>query len=65
MTQLELCKWAVVFEVNGENYDNKEKRTNVIAVFMYPFEAQEFIDKCLPLETKSRFFIKNIDTIED
>jgi hypothetical protein len=63
MKAYELCKWAVAFKIDGRNYDDRQERTNVVAIFCYPHQAQDFIDKCIPADTKERFFIINTDDL--
>lgn len=58
-----LCKWAVAYKIDGKNYDDGKERTCVTAVFNYPHQAEDFIEKCLPADTKSKFFVVNIDEL--
>lgn len=55
-----LCTWAVCFDIDGSNFDDGKTRTSITAVFQYPHLAEYFIAKCLPEETQSRFYIKQI-----
>ena len=55
------CKWAVAYKIDGDNYDDGQEREGVTAVFCYPFQAEDFINNCLPAESRHRFYIKHID----
>ena len=59
----ELCKWAVAYKIDGKNYDDGKERIGVIAFFNYPDNARDFIEKCLPAETKDRFFVVYADEL--
>lgn len=59
-----LCTWAVCYDIDGKNYDDGKSRTSITAVFVYPHLAEEFIEKCLPEETRSRFYVQNLDRME-
>lgn len=65
MKVYEDCKWAVAFKIGKENYDDKKERISITALFRYPDLAQEFIDKCLPEETKESFFVIYVDDLTD
>ena len=58
-----LCTWAVAYKIDGSNYDDRKERTSVVAVFRYPYQAEDFIEKCLPAATKDRFFVVNVDDL--
>lgn len=62
---MEFCKWAVVFFIDGSNYDDGKQRMSVTAVFRYPHQAEEFIEKCLPAENRHRFSVVNTDTFKE
>lgn len=49
------CDWAVITIYNTKNNGVMEKNIKIIATFDYPFLAQDFIDKCLPVENRERF----------
>lgn len=49
--------WLVCFNIPANTQDDKKEKRQIIAAFRYPFEAQDFIDKCLPKETRDRFYI--------
>lgn len=55
------CTWAVCFDIDGIHYDDRQPRTTIVAVFRYPDAAEDFIQKCLPVETRSRFYVKHLD----
>lgn len=63
MKDYEMCKWAVAHKIDGKNYDDGKDRTSVIAFFRTKENAQDFINKCLPAETKYRFFIVYADEL--
>lgn len=58
-----LCKWAVAYKIDGSNYDDGKERTSVVAVFRYPYQAEDFIEKCLPADTKDKFFVIDVDEL--
>lgn len=51
------CNWAVCFDIAGCNYDDKKERTSIVATFHNPINAEDFINKALPKDTKDRFYI--------
>lgn len=55
------CKWAVVAECECKNNGKIEKFENVIATFIYPHHAEDFIEKCLPKENRDKFKVVHID----
>lgn len=57
------CKWAVAYKTDGKFYDDQQERTSIVAVFNDPWQAEDFIEKCLPPENKYRFFVEHIDRI--
>lgn len=58
------CKWAVAYKVDKETQDDKKTKIRVTALFSTPSNAEDFINKCLPEETKERFLIINIDELK-
>lgn len=50
-------KYYVAFTIPGNTQDDKKDKTQIIAGFIYPFQAQDFINNCLPAENKNRFYI--------
>ena len=59
------CKWAVAYKIDKETQDDRKTKINIVALFNYPSNAEEFIDNCLPGETKEKFFIIDIDELEN
>ena len=59
-----LCPWAVCYDIDSKHYDDRKRRAGITAVFRDPHLADEFIEKCLPEETRSRFYVKHIDRME-
>lgn len=59
------CKWAVSFDIPGANYDDQKPRTQIVALFRYHCAAEDFIEKCLPVETRDKFYIVNTEEIKD
>ena len=59
-----LCNWAVCFDIDGSNYDDHQTRTAIAAIFRYPHDAENFIEKCTPQETRSRFYVKRFRRVE-
>lgn len=55
--QISSCTWAVCYDIDGKHQDDGRTKTRVVAVFRFPFEAQDFIEKCLP--KNGRFYVKN------
>lgn len=59
-----LCTWAVAYKIDGKNYDDGKTKISITAVFCSPINAEDFINNCLPEETKDRFFIIDLDELE-
>ena len=59
-----LCNWAVCYDIDGINYDDHKTRTAIAAIFRYPYDAEDFIVKCTPQETRSRFYVKRLNLVE-
>ena len=55
------CSWAVCYDIDGKYCDDKKAGTVTVAMFRYPYLAEEFIEKCLPSENRHRFYIKHVD----
>ena len=55
--QISSCTWAGCYDIDGKYQDDGKTRACVVAVFRFPFEAQDFIEKCLP--KNGRFYVKN------
>lgn len=58
------CKWAVAYKIDKETQDDRKTKIRVVSLFNTPSNAEDFIEKCLPEETKERFFIIDIDELE-
>lgn len=58
------CDWAVAYKIDKRTQDDGKTKAKVVATFSYPVNAEEFIKKCLPADTKDRFFIIAIDDLE-
>lgn len=58
------CKWAVAYKIDKETQDDRKTKIRVVAMFNTPSNAEDFINNCLPEETKERFFIIDIDELE-
>lgn len=59
------CKWAVAHKIDKKTQDDKKTKIRVVAMFNTPINAEDFINNCLPKETKDRFFIIDIDELEN
>lgn len=57
------CSWAVCYDIDGSKYDDGETRTSISAVFRDSHLAEDFIAKCTPEETRSRFYVKHIGRV--
>lgn len=53
-------KWAVCYTIPAATQDDKKEKVETVAVFRYPYQADDFINKCLPEETKEKFFVISI-----
>lgn len=58
------CTWAVAYRIDKSTQDDRKTKVTVTAVFSDPDNAEDFINNCLPKETKDRFFIIDIDELE-
>ena len=58
------CKWAVAYKIDKETQDDRKTKITVIAMFSTPSNAEDFINNCLPKETKDKFFIIEIYELE-
>lgn len=59
-----LCTWAVAYKIDRKNYDDGKTKISITAVFCDPINAEDFINNCLPEETKDRFFIIGLNELE-
>ena len=57
------CKWAVAHKIDKETQDDRKTKIRVVATFSTPCNAEDFINNCLPDDTKERFFIIDIDEL--
>ncbi len=55
-----LC-WAVKCKCIAKNNGVMEEFTSITAIFLYPFQAEEFIQKIIPDETRDRFYVEYIE----
>ena len=46
------CKLAVAYKIDKETQDDRKTKIRVVALFDTPSNAEDFIEKCLPEETK-------------
>lgn len=51
--------WLVCYKIPAETQDDRKEKEVVIASFSYPCNAEDFIEKCMPAETKERFYIRH------
>ncbi len=54
------CKWAVIATCTAKNNGIEENFDCVIALFLYPLDAEDFIAKCIPPENRSRFRVDRV-----
>lgn len=48
--------YFVAYDIPAETQDDKKTKSEIIAGFRYPFQAEEFITT-LPKESRDRFYI--------
>ncbi len=57
--------WAVCYTIDhtapGCQQDDNRDKVRTAAIFSSPYNAEDFIKKCLPEETRNRFYIVRID----
>lgn len=58
--RLDCLTWIVGATIPAETQDDKTEKYSIIAAFMYPYEAEIFIDN-MPEETRNRFFITRLE----
>lgn len=58
------CHWAVAYKIDKSTQDDRKTKVIITATFSHPDNAEDFINNCLPKETKDRFFIIDIDELE-
>ena len=61
MTVYDFLKYAVCYKISGWACDDGQEHEGVSAVFRYAFQAEEFIEKCIPQENRDRFYVKRLD----
>ena len=49
------CTWAVAYKIDKSTQDDRKTKVTVTAVFSDPDNAEDFINNCLPKETRNRF----------
>lgn len=54
------CSWAVTVTRKAKNNGVYKEWKEIIATFLDPFTAQDYIDKCLPAENKDKFEVISI-----
>ena len=59
------CKWAVAYKIGKDTQDDGKTKITVVAVFSTPINAEDFINNCLPKETKESFFIIDLDELKN
>ena len=56
--------WAVAYKINKKTQDDGTTKVITIAKFSTAEAGVNFIKKCLPEETKERFFVVDADALE-
>ena len=51
------CPWAVAYKIDKNTQDGRKTKVIITATFSHPCNAEDFINNCLPKNTKDRFFI--------
>lgn len=64
MNTIDLCTWAVCYDIDGKTQDDGKTKRTICAWFRNPVNAEDFIANCIPEETRSRFYIKHKNDIE-
>ena len=59
------CNWAVAYKFDKATQDDGIAKIGIAATFSHPANAEDFITKCLPEETKDNFFIITVDELEN
>ena len=55
--------WAVGYKIDGKTQDDRKDKIAIIATFSTPINAEDFINFCMPKETKSNFFIIDVEKL--
>lgn len=58
------CPWAVAYKIDKSTQDDRKTKVTVTATFSHPGNAEDFINNCLPKNTKDRFFIIRLADLE-
>ena len=57
--------WAVCYTIDhttpGCSQDDGRDKIQTVAVFSYPFQAENFINNCLPAENRENFYIVRLN----
>lgn len=56
--------WAVAYKIDKRTQDDGTTKVVTVAKFSNAEAAANFIKKCLPEETKERFFVVDADALE-
>lgn len=54
------CTWAVCYRIDEKTQDDGKEKEQITALFSYPFQAEDFIERCLPKENRDRFYVRHI-----
>lgn len=60
---IERLQWTVVAKCSAKNNGKIEEWEQISALFPTPDLAQDYIDKCLPAENKSRFRVEHLSRL--
>lgn len=58
------CPWAVAYKIDKSTQDDRKTKVTITATFSHPDNAEDFINSCLPKETKDKFFIIRLADLE-
>ena len=59
------CPWAVAYKIDKSTQDDRKTKVIITATFSHPDNAEDFINNCLPKNTKDRFFIIRLADLEN
>ena len=59
------CPWAVAYKIDKNTQDDRKTKVIITATFSHPDNAEDFINNCLPKNTKDRFFIIRLADLEN
>ena len=54
---MENLNWLVAYKFQASKFEPEQER--IIAAFETAVNAEDFINKCMPEETRNRFYIKS------